>query len=238
VLSPLRHCLTRCPLLPALSHTPRVEFSHRPPRLTPPPSRTAQVLVENCTSAANAVLRALPMPAGGTVVHLSTAYGVVKNVLAHVAEAHQGHVVEVSMMRRGGASRVLRGGPSAHTRTDGSPHRNRCPWSSTVTALCRVASVASRWRMQSRPPSTRRKPPAPRCACDPPKPVAPQPRLRCNPVWALSLVQGTFLCRPVPALSTDSRLLPAHSPSLGASAATAVSRWCWVASTTSPAAPA
>ena len=38
------------------------------------------------------------------MVHLSTAYGVVKNVLAHVAEAHSGHVVEVPVEFRGHSS--------------------------------------------------------------------------------------------------------------------------------------
>eukprot|EP00959_Pyramimonas_sp_CCMP1952_P108590 2270347-Pyramimonas_sp.AAC.2 len=53
-------------------------------------------LVENCTSGANAVLRSLNIPAGSTLLHLSTAYGVIKNCMAHVAEECGANIVEVS----------------------------------------------------------------------------------------------------------------------------------------------
>ena len=43
-------------------------------------------LVENCTSGANAVLRSLPVAPGSTLIHLSTAYGVIKNSMAYVAK--------------------------------------------------------------------------------------------------------------------------------------------------------
>jgi len=68
-------------------------------------------LVENCTSGANAVLRSLDIPAGSTLIHLSTAYGVIKNCMAHCAEEHGAHIVEVEVVFRGnGAAPCGRGG--------------------------------------------------------------------------------------------------------------------------------
>ena len=58
-------------------------------------------LIENCTSGANAVLRSLHIPEGGTVIHLSTAYGVIKNCMAYMAEVSGGSVVEVPVEFRG-----------------------------------------------------------------------------------------------------------------------------------------
>jgi len=59
-------------------------------------------LVENCTSAANAVLRSIHVPAGGTLLHLSTAYGVIKNCMAHTAQLAGASVEEVQVEFRGG----------------------------------------------------------------------------------------------------------------------------------------
>eukprot|EP00193_Tetraselmis_chui_P011164 CAMPEP_0177792662 /NCGR_PEP_ID=MMETSP0491_2-20121128/24648_1 /TAXON_ID=63592 /ORGANISM="Tetraselmis chuii, Strain PLY429" /LENGTH=315 /DNA_ID=CAMNT_0019315099 /DNA_START=329 /DNA_END=1273 /DNA_ORIENTATION=- len=53
------------------------------------------VLVENCTTAANAVLRSLPIPHGSVLIHLSTAYGIIKNGMAYAAAAAGARVVEV-----------------------------------------------------------------------------------------------------------------------------------------------
>ncbi len=44
------------------------------------------VLVENCTAAATAVIRASELRAGDVVIHLLTAYGTVKNALQHAAD--------------------------------------------------------------------------------------------------------------------------------------------------------
>lgn len=45
------------------------------------------VLVENCTAATTAVIRAAGLRAGDVAIHLSTAYGMVKNCVAHAAES-------------------------------------------------------------------------------------------------------------------------------------------------------
>jgi selenocysteine lyase/cysteine desulfurase len=58
-------------------------------------------LVENCTSGANAVLRSLTIPANSTLIHLTTAYGVIKNCMQHRAEECHAHVVEIRVVFRG-----------------------------------------------------------------------------------------------------------------------------------------
>lgn len=55
------------------------------------------VLIENCTAATASVIRAADFRAGNTVIHLSTAYGMVKNCIAHYASASGAHVVEVQV---------------------------------------------------------------------------------------------------------------------------------------------
>ena len=62
------------------------------------------VLVENCTSGTNAILRSLPIAPGATLIHLSTAYGVVKNTMAHAAKLAGARVVEVPVEFHGKGS--------------------------------------------------------------------------------------------------------------------------------------
>ena len=45
------------------------------------------VLIENCTAATASVIRAVGLRAGDTAIHLSTAYGMVKNCLSYCAAA-------------------------------------------------------------------------------------------------------------------------------------------------------
>ena len=61
-------------------------------------------LVENCTAATTAAVRAADMRAGDTVIHLSTAYGMVKNCLGHAAAAVGADVRELAVEFRGNAT--------------------------------------------------------------------------------------------------------------------------------------
>ena len=66
-------------------------------------------LVENCTAATAAVLRASRLSAGETIIHLSTAYGMVKNCIAYHAAAIGARVCELKVEFRGnGSSQVCR----------------------------------------------------------------------------------------------------------------------------------
>ena len=62
------------------------------------------VLVENCTAAATAVIRASELRAGDVVIHLSTAYGMVKNALQHAADLVGADVVSLPVEFRGRAT--------------------------------------------------------------------------------------------------------------------------------------
>ena len=55
------------------------------------------VLIENCTAATASVIRAVGLRAGDTAIHLSTAYGMVKNCLSYCAAATGANVVEVKV---------------------------------------------------------------------------------------------------------------------------------------------
>mmetsp|Transcript_9075 Transcript_9075/g.26039 ORF Transcript_9075/g.26039 Transcript_9075/m.26039 type:complete len:249 (-) Transcript_9075:1339-2085(-) len=61
-------------------------------------------LVENCTSGANAVLRSLPVAPCSTLIHLSTAYGVIKNSMAYVAKRAGGCVFEIPVEFHGNST--------------------------------------------------------------------------------------------------------------------------------------
>ena len=62
------------------------------------------VLVENCTAAATATIRSARLRAGDVVIHLSTAYGMVKNALRHAADAVGADVLSLAVEFRGGGS--------------------------------------------------------------------------------------------------------------------------------------
>ena len=62
------------------------------------------VLVENCTAAATATIRSAQLRAGDVVIHLSTAYGMVKNALRHAADAAGADVLSLPVEFRGGGS--------------------------------------------------------------------------------------------------------------------------------------
>jgi isopenicillin-N epimerase len=62
------------------------------------------VLVENCTAAATATIRSARLRAGDVVIHLSTAYGMVKNALRHAADAAGADVLSLPVEFRGGGS--------------------------------------------------------------------------------------------------------------------------------------
>ena len=62
------------------------------------------VLVENCTAAATATIRSARLRAGDVVIHLSTAYGMVKNALRHAADAVGADVLSLPVEFRGGGS--------------------------------------------------------------------------------------------------------------------------------------
>ena len=62
------------------------------------------VLVENCTAAATATIRSAQLRAGDVVIHLSTAYGMVKNALKHAADAAGADVLSLPVEFRGGSS--------------------------------------------------------------------------------------------------------------------------------------
>ena len=56
------------------------------------------VLIENCTAATASVIRAVGLRAGDTAIHLSTAYGMVKNCILYCAAATGANVVEVKVV--------------------------------------------------------------------------------------------------------------------------------------------
>ena len=62
------------------------------------------VLVENCTAAATATIRSARLRVGDVVIHLSTAYGMVKNALKHAADAAGADVLSLPVEFRGGGS--------------------------------------------------------------------------------------------------------------------------------------
>ena len=61
-------------------------------------------LVENCTAATTAAIRAASIRSGDAVIHLSTAYGMVKNCLAHAAAPWDAEVIELPVEFRGQGS--------------------------------------------------------------------------------------------------------------------------------------
>ena len=68
-------------------------------------------LVENCTAAATAVIRSAELRAGDVAIHLSTAYGMVKNALAHAADQVGADVISLPVEFRGrGTAPVGAGG--------------------------------------------------------------------------------------------------------------------------------
>jgi selenocysteine lyase/cysteine desulfurase len=80
------------------------------------------VLVENCTAAATAVIRAARLRAGDVVIHLSTAYGMVKNALRHAADENDADVCELPVEFHGLGARPL--------------GRNGAPLEDTLAEMC------------------------------------------------------------------------------------------------------